>query len=269
MKEKKYIYKKRVMKNFSRAKNYDRHTSYHNISLQKSIPWISGYFNSSPFLNILDAGCGTAKLYEILAHENIGKFNYFGLDFAYGLLKEARLKTGGKAHLVCADAENLPFREGVLDIIVSNMTLHWLPSPERFLEECRLALKEDGILIISFLAEGTLKELFASAGKISSLSDIGLFDFPEITLFSNKIPAAGFKILAEEAFDFVEKDRSALKLLKKMNNIGAKNPLNRDSLKPNLLKNILREYDRNYMDEDGMVYATYKIAFLILKKGTI
>jgi ubiquinone/menaquinone biosynthesis C-methylase UbiE len=75
------------------------------------------------------------------------------LDLSTGMLAVAAGKRTG-ARLVCDDATALPFRDGVLDGVVSTFTLELFPEAEipRFLAECRRVLKPGGRLCVASLS---------------------------------------------------------------------------------------------------------------------
>jgi SAM-dependent methyltransferase len=60
----------------------------------------------------LDVGCGTGSLFAKLA----GAFEVVGVDISIGMLRAAKGKGGG-AHLIRADAEYLPLRDGIFDAL--------------------------------------------------------------------------------------------------------------------------------------------------------
>ncbi len=72
----------------------------------------------------------------------------------------ARLDGGGLA--VVADEERLPFAEGSFDLVVASMSLHWVNDLPGALIQLRLALRPDGLLLVSLPALGTLAELRAA-----------------------------------------------------------------------------------------------------------
>ncbi len=284
------INKKKVKRNFSNAANYDSFTSYHNLTLKMISQTVKNYLNNnvskSP-KHILDIGCGTGQGYFII-NEAIPsyKFNYLGLDFAIGLLGGAKQKFSisdnmNNALLICADAESLPLKDKKFDIIFSNMALHWLNNAGHFLNSVKSALKDEGIVILSFLSSGTLTELSEclqdalierrgttgnEPGKFKT-EGFKLHKFPCLTYTEKEINKSGLKIIDSKVFEYVETADSSLILLKRMNMLGAKNAIDAGKMPHGLLKRILNIYDKYYLNCDDKVYATYKIAYLVLKKN--
>ncbi|QDX82927.1 hypothetical protein B9N43_10785 [Denitratisoma sp. DHT3] len=67
------------------------------------------------------------------------------------------------ARLVNGDVNCLPLADGSLDLIWSNLMLHWLDDPLPALRELQRVLAVDGLLTFSLLGPDTLKELRAAA----------------------------------------------------------------------------------------------------------
>jgi len=88
---------------------------------------------------MLDVGCGTGLLLRRM------KEDATGLDINPWNVVKAKEYTGRQ--VVRADAEFLPFRSSVLDLVVCTETLEHLPNPVRALEEMNRALKQNGKII--------------------------------------------------------------------------------------------------------------------------
>jgi malonyl-CoA O-methyltransferase len=108
--------------------------------------------------SILDLGCGTGWFTRKLG-ERYPEARITGADLAPGMLKHA--ETGGPTHATWlhADAEQLPLADQSADMIFSNLMIQWSSRPEVILAECRRVLKPGGIIAVSTLLDGTLREL--------------------------------------------------------------------------------------------------------------
>ena len=111
------ILDKKIRNAFSDAAlQYDVLTSLHKEigrELTKKI------MNHEPCCAVLDIGMGTGRFTHRLT--NIFPDSIVvGLDFSYGMIERARQKEG-TFKIVLGDAAQLPFREGVFDIITSNL----------------------------------------------------------------------------------------------------------------------------------------------------
>jgi malonyl-CoA O-methyltransferase len=119
---------------------------------------------------VLDAGCGAgADIAEL--QQRYPAAQVIGLDAAPGMLAAAGgvqaprsllsrlLPAKAGIDLVCADFGNLPFGPNSLDLVWSNLALHWHPQPDRVFAEWRLALRVDGLLMFSTFGPDTFREL--------------------------------------------------------------------------------------------------------------
>jgi malonyl-CoA O-methyltransferase len=100
------------------------------------------------------------------------------VDFALPMLAAVRERTSwfgrlrGKAPRgVNADVRALPFAANSLDLVWSNLMLHWLndpPSLQAAFEELHRVLAEGGLLHFALLGPDTLKELRTAATKVGA-----------------------------------------------------------------------------------------------------
>jgi malonyl-CoA O-methyltransferase len=111
---------------------------------------------------ILDAGCGTGYGTVLLARR-YQRARILGVDIAQGMVRRARARGFwfSRRRFVCGDFERLPLKDGVVDMIVSNLTLQWC-APETVFAECRRVLKPGGLLMFTSFGPDTLKELRAA-----------------------------------------------------------------------------------------------------------
>ena len=97
---------------------------------------------------VLDVACGTGYGTELIS--KTADF-VVGLDISRKALTYAKkhYAKDSKTNFMLADANNLPFRDSVFDIIVSFETIEHLRRYESFLQELKCVLKRSGKLIIS------------------------------------------------------------------------------------------------------------------------
>jgi malonyl-CoA O-methyltransferase len=119
---------------------------------------------------VLDAGCGNGADIAQL-QQRYPAAQVIGLDAAPSMLAAAGgvqaprsllsrlLPAKAGIDLVCADFGNLPFGANSLDLVWSNLALHWHPQPDRVFEEWRRALRVDGLLMFSTFGPDTFREL--------------------------------------------------------------------------------------------------------------
>ena len=149
------IDKLRLRKLFSKAaKDYDRHALFQagiSRGLLNKLKGIKGP------LNILDVGIGTGRLAERLP-AIFPKAKIFGLDFAWGMLQEARNKKN-YPWLIQADAQFLPFKNNSFHLVISNLSYQWIDDLVGAFNQAYNLLKKEGRFFITVFGKDTLKEL--------------------------------------------------------------------------------------------------------------
>lgn len=155
---------------------------------------------------VLDAGCGEGGDLSIL-QERFPDAYVVGLDASPAMAVAARdrqlaalssmnrllnkwLPTragtgfGLSAGLVGGDFAQLPLGLNALDLVWSNLALHWHPQPDRVFAEWRRVLRVDGLLMFSCLGPDTFKELreaFANADAAPhALPFVDMHDFGDM-----------------------------------------------------------------------------------------
>jgi ubiquinone/menaquinone biosynthesis C-methylase UbiE/uncharacterized protein YbaR (Trm112 family) len=101
-------------------------------------------FPESPHDSILDLGCGTGGM-TIAASRSSG--NAIGVDVALRWLvmgKQRLAEAGIDAPLVCANAESLPFRDGVFGAVVADSVLEHVRDAGAMRDECLRVLEPKG-----------------------------------------------------------------------------------------------------------------------------
>lgn len=99
---------------------------------------------------VLDAGCGAG--HTAIAYAPFVK-HVIACDFTSVMLEQVAVlaQERGIRNVTSqlADVEELPFPAAHFDIVATRYSAHHWQRPERALAECRRALKEDGVFIIS------------------------------------------------------------------------------------------------------------------------
>ncbi|MFO1025863.1 MAG: methyltransferase domain-containing protein [Acetobacteraceae bacterium] len=97
---------------------------------------------------------------------------------------------------VAADEEFLPFAPASFDLIVANLSLHWINDLPGALIQLRQALRPDGLLLASLPALGTLSELRAALteaeAEVSGGASPRVSPFPELRDCAGLLQRAGF-----------------------------------------------------------------------------
>ena len=120
-----------------------------------------------------------------------------GLDvFSCDLSAAMARRNGGPC--VAADEEWLPFAPASFDLVVCNLSLHWVNDLPGALIQLRQALQPDGLLLASVPALGTLGELRASltAAEAELLGGASprVSPFPDLRDLAGLLQRAGFAL---------------------------------------------------------------------------
>lgn len=255
-----------VRRNFSySAKTYDK-----IATMQRSIAdeLLTRIHNVSGSSALLDIGMGTGYLLQML-HLRYPDARLFGCDYAYGMVRQAHEKKIS-ARLLQADAQMLPFSDGVFDAAVSNVTYQWVPDlAKAFLDVCRV-LKSGAPFYFSVFSENTLSELRQTLLQfIAGDSGVRISALPNHALIVQMLGETGFGDIEVE----YSRSRSYYKylgeLLLWLKQIGVNRflprQLHRGLSARGFLASLSEEYNKHY-SEDGKVFATFEVLYVRAKK---
>jgi malonyl-CoA O-methyltransferase len=126
---------------------------------------------------VLDAGCGAGADLGLL-QKDFPAAQIIGLDAAEAMVHAAKapasslkalnqmlsrlLPAKAGIDLLCGDFGDLPFGPNSIDLVWSNLALHWHPQPDRVFGEWRRVLRVDGLLMFSTFGPDTFRELRAA-----------------------------------------------------------------------------------------------------------
>lgn len=100
-----------------------------------------------PAPSVLDVGCGTGMLSEQLLSA-LPSCRLAGIDLSPAMVERARARLAGRAEVREADAERLPFHDGVFDLVVCNDSFHHYPDPDRAAFQMWRVLRKGGALVL-------------------------------------------------------------------------------------------------------------------------
>jgi malonyl-CoA O-methyltransferase len=125
---------------------------------------------------VLDLGAGTAHGARAL-RERWRAARVVALDLAPGMLRAARRQLAWRRRFdrVCADGGRLPFPDGSVDLVFSNLMLHWAVDVDAQLKELRRVLAPRGYVTFSTLGPDTLKELRTAWRAVDAHEHVHLF----------------------------------------------------------------------------------------------
>lgn len=161
---------------------------------------------------VLDAGCGEGADLLLLAN-HFRNAQVIGLDASFSALASVpgaqrsahssmhRLLSkwlppklsgahGNPVGLICGDFAQLPLPDNALDMIWSNLALHWHPQPDRVFSEWRRLLRVDGLLMFSCFGPDTFREVRAAFASVDAAAHV--LPFVDMHDFGDMLVNAGF-----------------------------------------------------------------------------
>jgi malonyl-CoA O-methyltransferase len=152
---------------------------------------------------VLDAGCGSgadlATLQKAYAAAQV-----LGIDASEPLLRTVDRGAGKGLNrlisklmpaksgidLACGDFADLPLGPSSVDLVWSNLALHWHPQPDRVFAEWRRVLRVNGLLMFSCFGPDSLQEVRAAFADV----DLAPHTLPFVDMhdFGDQLVEAGF-----------------------------------------------------------------------------
>jgi len=168
-----------------------------------------------------------------------------------------------------AEAEALPFAAGSFDAVLSALALHWINDLPGALLQLRLALKPDGLLLVSLLGGETLSEL-RQALMTAELAEEGGVS-PRVSPFAEPRALGGLLQRAGFAMPVVDSDRltvtypDARALMRELRGMGESNAVaerRRGFTRRATLARAAALYGEMFGLPDGRVPASFEIVTL-------
>ncbi len=213
----------------------------------------------------LDVGTGTGELACCL-RRTCPDQPLVLCDIAPGMTRYAVSRIPG-ALAADADAQSLPFRDGVFGLVASASVYQWMNDLETAFRESARILRPGGLFAFAFYGEGTLAELHQS--HLAALREAGceeksyLQRFPSVEDSRQALLAAGLQIEDLWCETEVEWHAEPGALLRSLKKIGAQNAhvkRPRGLASRRLMLRMNEVYREKFGTSQG-VPATYKVIF--------
>ncbi|ALO42069.1 methyltransferase domain-containing protein [Pseudoalteromonas phenolica] len=208
---------------------------------------------------MLDLGAGPLLHQHKLKHHSDC---LVAMDLSLGMLSETHPENN--VSRVCADMDNLPFSDNVLDTIFSNFAIQWSADPKTLFKSLHSASKPGSQVLISTVLDGSLSEIAQAWKVVDDKQHIN--DFLNLTELINIAQSEGFKVVYSNQHclqDYYDKPINALKSVK---NIGANHltecQKERGLLGKTAYKNLLSAFPL----QDGKAIISYQVGILELTK---
>lgn len=167
------------------------------------------------------------------------------------------------------DEELLPFADGSFDLVLSNLSLHWVNDLPGCLRQIHRILKPDGLFLATLLGGGTLAELRAALVEAETAETGGAS--PRVSPFAELSDAGGLLQRAGFALPVVDLDTLTVtypdpfRLMRDLRGMGETNAArarpNRFTRRATLFR-AAAEYQAHHADGAGRLPATFQILYL-------
>jgi len=210
----------------------------------------------------LDLGCHGGEVRRSLAGRG-GIETLIQADLAPAM---AGLAATREAPGLSCDEEALPFGDGVFDLVISNLSLHWVNDLPGALIQIRRSLKPDGLFLAAALGGQTLVELRAALYEAETEIEGGLSPrfspLIDVRDLGNLLTRAGFALPVVDAESLNVSYGEPMKLLRDLRGMGETNA-NRDrrrtfSRRATLLR-ACEIYAERFAGPEGRIPATFEI----------
>lgn len=156
-------------------------------------------------LRVLDAGCGTGADLPML-HKDYPAAQVLALDASEAMLRAAQQQGAPQSAItqlmskllpsksgidaLCGDFADLPLARNTVDLVWSNLAMHWHPQPDRVFAEWHRVLRVNGLLMFSCFGPDTFQELRTAFSEV----DLAPHSLPFVDMhdFGDQLVEAGF-----------------------------------------------------------------------------
>jgi len=188
----------------------------------------------------------------------------FSLDSVFEMVeKNSTLGING-------DEELLPFAAECLDLVVSSLSLQFVNDLPGTLLQIRQCLKADGAFVAALLGGESLTELrhvfLMAEEELYGGASPRVAPFADVRDMGHLLQRAGFALPVTDRDVLKVRFNSATHLMKELQAMGASNVLSNRSRIHNskaLFKRVDELYAEYYSDDDGRVYASFELIYLM------
>ncbi|HLR13176.1 MAG TPA: methyltransferase domain-containing protein [Burkholderiaceae bacterium] len=260
-----------VIRQFARRNPLDEAQFLYGEIAQRMLQRLS-YIRIQPH-TILDAGCGNAHALEPL-RSRYPDLDYIGLDACQPLLDTARQRYAARPGFwqrlrnrptpplafVHADMAATDLTPESVDLVWSNMALHWHPEPSRVMAEWRRLLRPEGLAMFSILGPGSLVEIRDAIGQASLNTTtpplLDMHDYGDLLLQNGFLDP----VMDQETFTLTY--RTATRLLEDLRLLGGNPSIDRHA------GMVSRSWRQRLVDalekqrhQDGTIHLTIEVAY--------
>lgn len=211
---------------------------------------------------ILDLGAGTGYFSKLLQQKYPDAL-IIALDLSQGMMNYAKKNAehGSKQQFICANAVQLPLATESIDLVFSNLAMHWCEPLPALFQEIKRVLTKNGLLLFSMAGPDTFKELRQSFAHIDNAKHVHDFvdmhDIGDLLLharFSDPVMDMEMLTLRYPTFE---------KILREIQALGISNchqQRKRGLTTPRQLERVQQQYEL-LRDANGQLPLSYEIIY--------
>lgn len=213
---------------------------------------------------LLDLGSGTGYFSLPLAQQP--GCRVLSLDLAQGMLDYAR---DHRAHpdisYLCADAEQLPLADGVIDGLFTSLAIQWCQSPRRLFTELARVMPSGATALIATLGPQTLHELRSAWAAVDDYQHVNQF-LPQTEVDDALQP--WFDVDSFEQQQIILQYDQLKQLTDELRGLGVHNlnPGRPTALSGRQRVKAFRQAYEAMRDQQGKIPATYQVYYYRLRR---
>ncbi len=210
----------------------------------------------------LDLGCHTGSLGRLLGGRG-GIKTLVQSDLSLAMARRA------EGLRLAADEEALPFAAASLDLVLSNLSLHWVNDLPGALLQIRRALKPDGLFLAAMLGGDTLNELRHAFAEAEIAEEGGLSPrlspLAGVRDLGGLLGRAGFALPVVDADTITVSYADPLKLMRDLRGMGESNAVaarRKSFTRRRTVMAAAEKYRDTFSDGTGRMPATFQVIYL-------
>ena len=214
------------------------------------------------FPTALDLGCHTGEMADILRGRG-GIKTLVQCDLSPEMARRAA--ANGRPTLA-ADEEWLPFAPASFDLVISNLSLHWVNDLPGTLIQIRRILKPDGLFLASVLGAGTLAELRQSLMEAELAEEGGVSPrvspFADVKDLGALLQRGGFALPVVDADTLAVTYADPMRLLADLRGMGEANAVaeqRKGLTRRATLLHAIAVYQSRFAAPDGRLPASFQV----------
>jgi NADH dehydrogenase [ubiquinone] 1 alpha subcomplex assembly factor 5 len=242
------------------AKDFARHDFLVRESAERLSDRLDDVTRTFPLA--LDLGCHTGEMSDTLRGRG-GIETLVQCDLSPRMA--ARAAANGCPTLV-ADEEWLPFAEDSFDLVISNLSLHWVNDLPGTLLQIRRVLKPDGLFLAAMLGGDTLNELRRAMADAELAEEGGLSPrvspFADVRDLGGLLQRAGLALPVTDADPIRVTYGDPMRLLADLRGMGETNAVaaqRKGLTRRATLFHALARYQELFAGPDGRLPATFQV----------